>query len=83
MVQYGGLVQTDMGLNQNQRPCGPLMVWEITKNGFDDVDRVFQMVVVCLLGCEEDHGGSIVFDFMYETGGNEIWTPFSVASYWM
>ena len=34
MVQYGGLVQTDMGLNQNQRLCGILMVWEITENGF-------------------------------------------------
>ena len=38
MVQYGGLVQTSMGLNLNQRICGPLMVWEITENGFDDVD---------------------------------------------
>ena len=50
MVWYGGLVQTDMGLNKNQRLCGPLMVWEIAKNGFDGVDLVFQMVVVHLLG---------------------------------
>ena len=32
---------------------------------------------------EEERGGSIVFDFMYETGGNEIWTPVLVASYWL
>ena len=35
MVQYGGLVQIDMGLNLNQRLCGLLMVWEIAENGFD------------------------------------------------
>ena len=50
MVRYGGLVQTNMGLNQNQRLCGPLMVWEITKSGFDGANQVFQMVVVHLLG---------------------------------
>ena len=50
MVRCGGLVQTDMGLNQNQRLCGPLMVWEITESGFDGADQVFQMVVVRLLG---------------------------------
>ena len=50
MVRCRGLVQTDMGLNQNQRLCGPLMVWEITKNSFDGTDQVFQMVVVHLLG---------------------------------
>ena len=32
---------------------------------------------------EEDHGGSIVFAFMYENGGYEIWTPISMASYWL
>ena len=50
MVRCVGLVQTDMGLNQNQRLCGPLMVWEIAESGFDSADQVFQMVVVCLLG---------------------------------
>ena len=30
---------------------------------------------------EEYCGGSIVLDFICETGGNEIWTPISVASY--
>ena len=39
-----------MGLNQNQRLCGPLMVWEITERGFDDANQVFQIVVVHLLG---------------------------------
>ena len=32
---------------------------------------------------EEERGGSIALDFMCETGGNEIWTPVSVASYWL
>ena len=50
MVRCGGLVQTDMGLNQNQRLCGPLTVWGITESGFDGADQVFQMVVVSLLG---------------------------------
>ena len=50
MVRCGCLVQTNTGLNQNQRWCGPLMVWDITKNGFDGADQVFQMVVVHLLG---------------------------------
>ena len=50
MVQYGGLVQTDMGLNQNQRLCGSLTVWEIAESSFDGADQVFQMVVVRLLG---------------------------------
>ena len=35
------------------------------------------------LRCEEEHGGSIVLDFMYETGGNDVWTPVSMASYWL
>ena len=35
MVQYGGLVQNDVGLNLNQRLCGLLMVWEIAENSFD------------------------------------------------
>ena len=30
---------------------------------------------------EEEHGGSIVFDFMCETSGNEICTPISMDSY--
>ena len=30
---------------------------------------------------EEERGGSIVLDFMCETGGNEIWTMVLVASY--
>ena len=38
MVQYGGLVQTKMGLNLNQRLCGLLMVWELAESGFDGVD---------------------------------------------
>ena len=50
MVGCGGLVQTDMGLNWNQRLCGPLIVWEINESGFDGADQVFQMVVVRLLG---------------------------------
>ena len=50
MVQCGGLVQTDMGLNQNHRLCGPLMVWDIIESGFNGADQVFQMVVVYLLG---------------------------------
>ena len=37
MVQYGGLVQIDMGLNLNQRLCGLLMVWKVIENGLDDV----------------------------------------------
>ena len=32
---------------------------------------------------EEECGGSIVFDLMNETGGNEIWTLVLVASYWL
>ena len=50
MGKCRGLVQTDMGLNQNQRLCGPLMVWDITENSYDGADLVFQMVVVRLLG---------------------------------
>ena len=50
MVRYGGLVQTDMGLNQNQRLCGLLMVWEIAENDFDGVGLMSRMVVVHLLG---------------------------------
>ena len=50
MVRCEGLFQIDMGLNQNQRLCGPLTVWEITESSFDYVDQVFQMVVVRLLG---------------------------------
>ena len=50
MVRCGGLVQTDMGLNQNQRLCGPLTVWDIAESDFEGADQVFQMVVVRLLG---------------------------------
>ena len=32
---------------------------------------------------EEDHGGSIMFSFVYEIGGYEIWTLVSMASYWL
>ena len=52
MVQYGGLVQTNMDLNQNQRLCGPLMVWEITKNSFGVPNGGGS-----LLRHEEEHGG--------------------------
>ena len=50
MVQCAGLVQTDMGLNLNQRLCGLLMVWEVIKNGLNDVSLMTRIVVVCLLG---------------------------------
>ena len=39
-----------MGLNQNQRLCGPMTVWDTIESGFDGSDQVFQMVVVRLLG---------------------------------
>ena len=32
---------------------------------------------------EEECGGSIVLDFMYQTGGNDVWNLVSVASYWL
>ena len=32
---------------------------------------------------EEEHGGSIVLDFMYEIGGNDVWTLVSMDSYWL
>ena len=35
------------------------------------------------LRCEEDRGGSIVFIFVYETSGYEIWTLVSMDSYWL
>ena len=50
MVLCAGLVQTDVGLNMNQRLCGPLMVWEVIENGLDGVISMTQIVVVCLLG---------------------------------
>ena len=50
MVQCAGLVQTDMGLNLNQRLCGLLMVWEVFENGLDDVGLMTQTMVVRLLG---------------------------------
>ena len=48
------MVQTDMGLNLNQRLCGLLMVWEITENSFVGVAWVFRMVVVHLLGVRKN-----------------------------
>ena len=53
MVRCGDLVQTDMGLSQNQRLCGPLMVWEIAENSFNDVGLMSRMVVVFLLGVKK------------------------------
>ena len=50
MVLCAGLVQTDMGLNLNERLCGFLMVWEVVENGLDDVSLMTQTVVVRLLG---------------------------------
>ena len=50
MVQCAGLVQTDMGLNLNQRLCGLLMVWEVIENGLDDVNLMTQTMMVFLLG---------------------------------
>ena len=35
------------------------------------------------LRCEEDRGGSIVLDLCPKLGGNDVWTPVSMASYWM
>ena len=35
------------------------------------------------LRCEEDRGGSILLACVYETGGYEIWTLVSMASYWL
>ena len=49
MVQCANLVQTDMGLNLNQRLCGLLMVWEVVENGLDDVGSTTRIVVVRLL----------------------------------
>ena len=31
---------------------------------------------------EEERGGSIVLD-VYQTDGNDVWTPVSMASYWL
>ena len=59
MVQSRGMVQTGMGLNMNQRPCGLLMVWEITENGFDGVGLMSRMVVVCLLGMRKSVGDQL------------------------
>ena len=50
MVQCANLVQTDMGLNLNQRLCGLLVVWEVIENGLDDVSSMTRIVVVRLLG---------------------------------
>ena len=43
-----------MGQNQNQRLCGPLMVWDIAETSFDGTDQVFQMVVVLLSGMRKN-----------------------------
>ena len=80
MVQNGGLVQTNMGLNQNHRLCGPLIVWEITENDYNFANCV-PNGGGSPLRHEEDRGGSIVFSCVYETGGYEIWTLVSMASY--
>ena len=79
MVLCGGLVQTDMGLNQ--RLCGLLMVCEVIKNQLDGVSSTFRMVVIPLRR-EEEHEGSIVLN-VYQTDGNDVWAPVSVASYWL
>ena len=50
MVQWADLVQTDKGLNLNQRLCGLLMVWDVIENGLDDVGLMTQTMVVHLLG---------------------------------
>ena len=44
------MVQTDMGLNLNQRLCDLLMVLEVVENGLDDVSLMTRTVVVRLLG---------------------------------
>ena len=31
---------------------------------------------------EEERGGSIVLD-VYQTSGNDVWTPVSMDSYWL
>ena len=50
MVQCVGLVQTNMGLNLNQRLCGLLMAWKVVENGLDDVSLMTRTMVVHLLG---------------------------------
>ena len=50
MVQCADLVQIDMGLNLNQRLCGLLMVWEVIKNGLNNVGLMTQTEVVQLSG---------------------------------
>ena len=59
MVQCGGLVQTDMGLNLNQRLCGLLMVCEVIENRLDNVGSTFRMVVVLLLGVRKSMGDQL------------------------
>ena len=58
-MQCAGLVQTDMGLNLNQRLCFLLMVWEITENGFVGVGLMYRMVVVRLLGVRKSVGDQL------------------------
>ena len=59
MVQYGGLVQTDTGLNLNQRLCGLLMVCEVIENGLEGVGSMFQIVVVHLLDVRKSVGDQL------------------------
>ena len=59
MVQYGGLVQTDMGLNLNKRICRLLMVWEIIENSLDSVVLKSRMVLVRLLGVRKSMGDQL------------------------
>ena len=55
----GGLVQTDMGLNLNQRLCVLIMVCEAIKNRHDGVSSMSQMVVVRLLGVRKSVGDQL------------------------
>ena len=59
MVLCGGLVQTDMGLNLNQRMCGLLMVCEVIRNRLDGVDSMSRMVVTRLLGVRKSVGDQL------------------------
>ena len=59
MVQYGGQVHTDTGMNLNQRLCGLLMVCEVIENRLDGVGSTFRMVVVHLLGVRKSVGDQL------------------------
>ena len=58
-MQYGGLVQTNMGLNLNQRLCGLLMVCKVIKNRLNGVGSMSRMVVVHLLGVRKSVGDQL------------------------